>query len=43
MAYEDSSNFYVFVVPPNITELTVFLTVLSGEARLVTSQTYVNP
>jgi hypothetical protein len=43
MVYEDSYNFYSFTIPPNTTELTVFLTALSGEATLVTSQLYANP
>lgn len=43
MIYEDSYNYYSFTIPPNANAVDVFLTVLSGEATLVTSQYYFFP
>lgn len=43
MVYEDSYNYYSFTIPPNVNAVDVFLTVLSGEAKLVTSQYYFFP
>lgn len=43
MVYEDAYNYYVFNVPKNITEVEIFITTLSGEAKLVTSSIYNYP
>ena len=43
MVYENTYNYYLFFPPDNIKEFSFYLTVLSGQAELISSQHFYNP